>query len=160
MSACGVYRQRRPQTCSGSPTLMETYLFGENVVEAPLGESSLHRHLAAFKAGTHAVARTGLLALVALTGGFAGAGAVASANTLARFGGARRCCKLIAASLSRTSLRFTFVYLNQVADFLQLALGLGVVGLLAHVAHFASAPGKRLWQSGPSWNRSGSSSQA
>ena len=41
----------------------------EDVVKAPLGDASLQRHLAAFKAGAHPAAGAGLLALVALAGG-------------------------------------------------------------------------------------------
>ena len=46
-------------------------LLGEDVVEASLRNTPLQRHLAAFEAGTHPSARSGLLALVALAGSFA-----------------------------------------------------------------------------------------
>ena len=62
----------------------------ENVHKASFGHPSLQGHLAAFKADPHAAARTGLLALVALTGGFALAGSVSAANSFVRMDGAWR----------------------------------------------------------------------
>src|SRR5699024_5648121 len=65
-------------------------LLREDIVETSLRDSSLQRHLAAFEAGTEAVTRSCLLALVALAGRLAVAGAVASADALCLAHCARR----------------------------------------------------------------------
>ena len=57
-------------------------LLAKNIDKAPLGYTPLQRHLAAFKTRAHAAARTGLLALVALTSRFALTGSCTSADPL------------------------------------------------------------------------------
>ena len=52
------------------------------VVEATLRETAVKGHLAAFETDTGAASGAGLLALVALAGGFAAAGALAATETL------------------------------------------------------------------------------
>ena len=55
----------------------------QSVLEATLGQTALQGHLAAFETGTDTAAGTGVLALVALAGGAAEAGAGATADALA-----------------------------------------------------------------------------
>ena len=71
------------------------YLFGEDIVEATLRDTPLQGHLAALKAWAHTVAGPCLLALMALAGGLAVAGAVAAANALRVLCGAGHGCKLV-----------------------------------------------------------------
>src|SRR5699024_9028652 len=61
---------------------------GEDVVEAPLGDTSRKRHLAAFEANADAAAAPGLLALMAAASGLAVARAVAPALALGDLGAA------------------------------------------------------------------------
>lgn len=59
------------------------HVFERLVVEAFLGETAMHRHLATFKAWADTATCACHLALVAFTGGFAVAGAFAAADALA-----------------------------------------------------------------------------
>lgn len=59
-------------------------LLSEDIVETSLRDSSLQRHLTAFKTGAETVARSCLLTFVALTGCFTVAGAMTSADALWR----------------------------------------------------------------------------
>ncbi len=59
-------------------------LGGKNIVEASLGNTSLQRHLAAFKAGSYTAAGTGFLAFVAFARGFTVSGTMTSAFTVRR----------------------------------------------------------------------------
>jgi hypothetical protein len=60
----------------------------QGVVEAFLGQTTVHRHLTAFESGADAPTGTGHLALVAFAGGFAMAGAFSAADALATLAGA------------------------------------------------------------------------
>ena len=75
----------------------------KDVLESALGDSSLQGHLAALKAGAYTAAGAGVLALVALAGGFAVAGASAAAYTVALMGAAGSRRKLIQFHVRCTS---------------------------------------------------------